>query len=241
MIVSIHQPNYLPWLGYFYKIYASDVFVFHDAVAFSKSSYTKRSRIRKAKSSVETTWLSVPVKAQPTGSPISEILINNSARWYEQHWRKIENTYSGAPFFNDHAATLYRALCDAAKLGHLAECNQHLIHVICKMLAIHTPFTVSGGMELRESGSELNLAIVLKMQGSVYLAGGGSRKYESASAFHNAGIALVRHHFGTWLEANPYDQQTTSFVSGLSVIDALMHIGSAGIAELFQAYKTQAD
>jgi hypothetical protein len=51
MTIAIHQPNYLPWLGYFYKIYASDVFVFHDAVEFSKASYTKRCKIRMHKSS----------------------------------------------------------------------------------------------------------------------------------------------------------------------------------------------
>jgi WbqC-like protein family len=40
--VAIHQPNFLPWLGYFQKIYASDIFIFHDAVEFTKRSFTQQ-------------------------------------------------------------------------------------------------------------------------------------------------------------------------------------------------------
>ncbi|MBK8887840.1 MAG: WbqC family protein [Saprospiraceae bacterium] len=40
--IAIHQPNFFPWLGYFYKMSKADVFVFHDNVQITKSGPTRR-------------------------------------------------------------------------------------------------------------------------------------------------------------------------------------------------------
>ncbi|MBK8563691.1 MAG: WbqC family protein [Saprospiraceae bacterium] len=62
-IVAIHQPNYFPWLGYFYKIAACDVFVFHDNVEHSKRYPTRRTLIRKSAEDIAPIWLTVPLKS----------------------------------------------------------------------------------------------------------------------------------------------------------------------------------
>ena len=36
MIVAIHQPQYLPWLGYFDKMLKADVFCYLDTVQYKK-------------------------------------------------------------------------------------------------------------------------------------------------------------------------------------------------------------
>ena len=48
MIVSIHQPNYLPWIGFFDKIKRSDVFVLLDDVQFprGKKHFGHRNKIK---------------------------------------------------------------------------------------------------------------------------------------------------------------------------------------------------
>ena len=68
--IAIHQPNYLPWLGYFYKIANSDVFVFLDDVQFSKNSYTNRVQVFGKDEKMR--WLTVPVSAH-SGQSINEI------------------------------------------------------------------------------------------------------------------------------------------------------------------------
>ena len=59
LIVGIHQPNFMPWLGYFYKIYKSDVFIFLDDVQFTKtgSSYINRVNVNM---NGESKYLTVP-------------------------------------------------------------------------------------------------------------------------------------------------------------------------------------
>ena len=97
MMIAIHQPNYVPWLGYFYKIYIADKFVFLDDVPYSKNSYFNRSKILQNNKDV---WLTVPVKVK-LGMKINEIhSFNNS--WKESHLSKIRNAYSESTYFHEN-------------------------------------------------------------------------------------------------------------------------------------------
>jgi hypothetical protein len=58
MIVAIHQPQYLPWLGYFDKMLAADLFCYLDCVQFKKNEWQNRNRIKTAQG---WQWLTVPV------------------------------------------------------------------------------------------------------------------------------------------------------------------------------------
>ena len=46
MIVAIHQPHYLLWIGYFDKIDRADVFVPLDNVQYRKDEWQNRNRIK---------------------------------------------------------------------------------------------------------------------------------------------------------------------------------------------------
>ncbi len=98
MIVSVHQPQYLPWLGYFDKIERSDIFVFLDNVQFKKNEWQNRNKI---KTSEGWQWLSVPV-IHKFMQKISEVKINNTVWWGKKHLNALVTNYSKAPFFKDH-------------------------------------------------------------------------------------------------------------------------------------------
>src|SRR5450631_1867991 len=97
MIVAIHQPAYLPWLGYFDRIAASDLFIFLDTVQFERNSFTNRNRIKTASGPI---WLTVPVRLRGHMEKIlNEIEIDNTKGWKKKHLRAVEQNYHRAPMF----------------------------------------------------------------------------------------------------------------------------------------------
>lgn len=236
MIVAIHQPNYMPWLGYFYKIHACDVFVLHDSVEFSASSYTKRCKIRKAKGSGETTWLSIPVIHPDQGALIRDISIERGSDWTSKHLRKIQNTYASAPFFEAHFEWLGQLMKECDSIDLLAETNEILIKEFSVRLGIQARFIRSSQLNVDGKGGLLNLAIAKKLGATQYLAGTGSTSYEEEILYQQAGIKKITHDLGAWLNEHPYDQGTGSFTPGLSVLDALFHVGVEGIQMKFEQF-----
>ena len=96
-VVSIHQPEYLPWLGFFKKMMNSELFVFLDDVQFRKKGWQNRNRIRTNKG---TTLLSVPVHAH-LYSNINKIVIDNNKNWSSKHKKSILYNYTPAPYFEE--------------------------------------------------------------------------------------------------------------------------------------------
>lgn len=87
--VSIHQPAYLPYGGFFAKMLSSDVHVVLDTVLYSRGSFQTRNRIRTAQGEA---WLTVPVhgKKMPT---LDSLMVDNHANWSARHWRTVLTTY----------------------------------------------------------------------------------------------------------------------------------------------------
>ena len=97
-IISIHQPAYIAWLGYFHKIYYADKFVIHDAVQFSKKSFIKRTLIKKTNAN-ESRYLTIPAQKHSDYCYINEMKANETNDWRNKHIREIESTYRTAPYF----------------------------------------------------------------------------------------------------------------------------------------------
>ncbi len=101
MIVSIHQPNYLPWLGFFDKIKRSDLFVIFDDVQFprGKKHFGHRNQIKTPNG---TKWLSVPIKNKSDMVSFNDTIINYDIDWHHEHLRLMELNYKDSPYFNDY-------------------------------------------------------------------------------------------------------------------------------------------
>ncbi|MFV0269502.1 MAG: WbqC family protein, partial [Draconibacterium sp.] len=107
MKVAIHQPNFMPWLGYFYKMAKADVFVLLDDVRHSKSSFTNRVQIKTPQGPK---LLSVPLAEKEI--LINQLPISNDGKWNKNQLKLIHNSYRKAPCFNlfyDKVATIFSA------------------------------------------------------------------------------------------------------------------------------------
>ena len=223
MIIAIHQPNYLPWLGYFYKMTNCDVFVLLDDALHSKSSFTNRNKIKTREG---TKLLSVPLSTKEV--KINELIISNDQKWQSDHWNIIENSYQKAPYWEEYIVYL-REILTKKSWTYLCELNFALIWLIKGILGIKTEIMTSSMLKIgNHTGSERNLAICKYLDADVYLSGEGARSYNDEESFEREGIKLVYIGF----QHPVYHQLWGDFVPNLSIIDLLFNEGEESLSIL---------
>jgi WbqC-like protein family len=220
MIVSIHQPAYLPWLGYFHRIARSDAHIILDHVQFEKNSFTNRNKVRTADGWC---WLTVPVKtAGKFGNlPIYEIDIANHQSWAASHWETLRLNYSKAPFFYQHSTffhNLYnQAWCKLADLT--AEINRYLLDA----LGITTKVYFSSQVNVSGRKDELIVNLCRELGATTYLSGPLGRNYLREELFHRHNIAVQYDDY----QPPAYRQAYPGFEPNMAAIDLLFNAGPA--------------
>lgn len=220
MIVSIHQPQFLPWLGYFDKIYKSDAFVFLDNAQYKKNEYQNRNKIR---SKNGTFWLTVPVIIKNRfGQKINEVEINNLVDWERKHIESIKQNYNKAKHFLE-----YKFFIDelySKKWNKLVDINTFTVLSILKILGIERQIYFELQLNITESKTDRLIEICKKLDADTYLSGIGAREYLEEEKFKNAGIKLVYQEF-----IHPvYTQVYNGFEENLSIIDLIFNYGKIG-------------
>lgn len=233
--IAIHQPNYFPWLGFFYKIYASDVFIFHDNVEHSKRYPTRRTRIRKAHSSDETCWLTVPLKKHSDFTLIKDLEIDHSQDWQGKHLRKISNSYSSAAFFSEAFPKIEDWLSAAKRFDLLADFNIFLIKNMLTWMGIERETFRSSAVPVEGKGSAYNVALVKQLGGAVYLSGKGGDSYQQEAEFSRENIRLAVNDFKSILAVN-FSQllEEKVFEVGFFILDPIFNLGIPMISSLLQ-------
>ena len=220
MKVAIHQPQYLPWLGYLAKWAAADVFVFLDTVQYEKNGWQNRNRIRTA---AGTQWLTVPVHAH-LGTPIAAVAVDTSQPWQARHLHAIELAYCRAPHLAPHHAALCRLLhADWQRLAPVAIASATWL--ACAV-GIATPARLASelGVDGRDATDRL-VAICAALGADTYLAGGHGARYLDVGRFRRAGITVLYQRY----EHPVYAQQHGEFVPCLSGLDLLLTHGDASL------------
>ncbi len=213
--VAIHQPQYIPWLGYFNKMDRADVFVYLDNVQYIKNEFKNRNRIKSARGPI---WLTVPVNYR-FPEKIMAVTISQRERWQHKHRQSLISNYQKAPCFNNYRETFMSIF--EKSWTHLSKLNTYVTEKLKDLLGINTKTEVASSLNLPEEPTDRLIAICKNFKCTHYLAGADSQKYMDFDSFRKADIKVIVQEF----RHPKYKQLFGDFVPYLSVVDLLMNHG----------------
>jgi len=217
VIVAIHQPQYLPYLGFFHKLAQCDVFVVLDDVQFQKNGLQNRNKIKTCKG---WQWLTVPV-LQRADQTIKEVRLNPQTRWSRKHWSALVTNYSKAPFFALYGASIREIL--QAEHEYLGSLDMALVRFCAQALGIETPMTMSSELKVGPGKTQRLVNICQALNADTYLSGPGGKRYMEMELFERAGLTVKFQEFTSPVYAQQFADQ--GFLPNLSVLDALFCCG----------------
>jgi len=230
MIVTIQQPEHLPWIGFFNKMVQCDKFVLLDHVQFKKNYFENRNRIKTANGPI---WITVPVKVKgKSDQSMLEVEIDQVGKWKKRYLKTLEQNYRKAPFWEDIRKIVWPVFDDES--SKLFEINIRLIEGLAEYLQIKTPLVRSSTLELGSARKQdLVIAICKEMSADIYISGPDGRNYLNLADFSFAGIRVAYHDFF----CPDYPQLYGSFVSHLSVLDLIANMGKNSAAFIKNCYE----
>lgn len=210
-IVTIHQPNYLPHLGFFDKASRADILILLDNVEFTKGGYQNRVKI---KSCQGTQWLTVPI-IQKNNQPTNQVRIASDT-WIKKHRKTLYQNYAPAPHFKD-----FEPFDEwFTPSDNLTDVNEKLIKlVLWGFLNRSTSIVRASELDIKGHSSELLYKLVKAVGGKTYLSGASGKDYLDEKVFKD--VKITYHDF----KCPRYNQLYEGFTPGLSIIDLLFNKG----------------
>lgn len=215
MNVSIHQPDYIPWLGLFYKMYLSDVFIHLDDVQFSNEAAHNFNTIKTANGPLR---LKFPVEYH-TGDLINTTRPKYELKWREKHLKTMEMNYTKAKYFKE----VFPELRDVFMVDYLdvASLNIAINEYIAGKFGINPKFVRSSELSIETKREEKVIDLTLAVGGDRYISGNGARVYQAESHFTDRGVGLW------YLDYKPieYPQIWKEFAPCMSALDYIFNCG----------------
>ena len=225
MIVAIHQPEYLPWLGFFKKMMNVELFVFLDDVQFRKKGWQNRNRIR---INDGTTLLSIPVHTH-SYPKINEVTIDNEKNWSIRHKKSILYNYARAPYF-DEIKDFIESIFEK-KFQYLVDLNTEIIKFIMNELEIKSKIVFSSELEISKKGSDRVLDICKAVGADHYITGTfWAESNLRVEEFKKSNIDIEFQKF----QHPIYKQIHGEFIPEMSIIDLLFNEGKDRAKEILQ-------
>jgi hypothetical protein len=234
MIITIHQPQYLPWLGYFAKAQQADIFILLDNVQFKKNEWQNRNRIRTPQG---WQWLTVPVLHE-FGTKINEVKIDNKRTWRQDHQKALEFNYCKAPYFEEYFPYFQKILAQEWEI--LSDINTHFIRLIVDLLGIKTKIVLSSEYEAAEHKTLRLVDLCKYFNAETYLSGEGGSAYLDEEQFKNHHINVIVQKYQHPVYPQRWENKNSEgFVSHLSVVDLLFNCGPESMAIMTALERTK--
>jgi hypothetical protein len=223
----IHQPDFMPYLGFFHRLLQSDLYIALDHVQFSKGGWHNRDKIKTPEG---VKWLTLPVRlAGRSYSPINEVRLKNSLNWKVTHLNQLERCYRGAVGFDE----IFPELRDVYSFDgdRMVDFNLHALAWLMEKFDVSVNMILSSTLAPRGASNEMLVDILTKVGATQYLSGIGARDYYKPSPFEAKGIQVLWQDF-----THPvYQQRYGEFVPFLSSLDLLLNHGITKSREILRS------
>jgi len=217
MIPAAHQPQFLPWIGYFHKMANCDIFVYVDDVQYKKGEFQNRNKIRVAEGWI---WLTVPVITKgKLDQKIKDVEINPNHEWKIKHLKSIEYAYKSAKYYKDYigdVSSFYNTSWEKLNLA-----SMHLINLFRNKLNINNQTHFSSEFNITTTRSQRLVDLCKTTGADTYLSGQGAKEYLDESLFSKNKIKVIYQAF----KHPVYSQVYQPFEPYMSVLDLLLNCG----------------
>ena len=215
--VVIHQPDFLPYLGFFHRFLHADLWVVLDCVQFLNNSKSWHNR-DKIKTPDGERWITVAVRKCPQKTEIREVVLSEGD-WREKSLNLLRTHYRKAPHFAEifpRLEELYHFRCE-----RMIEFNLRSIDLLLDLLDVRIERVFASELNPSGRSNELLVDILEKVGSTSYLSGLGARSYFDPAPYQAAGIEVLWQQF-----SHPvYPQLHGDFIPFLSCIDVLFNCG----------------
>ena len=225
-VIAIHQPQFLPWLGYVDKLRRSQIFCLLDTVQYKKNEFQNRNRIKTAQG---WQWLTVPVTYRYP-QRINEVGVNQTVDWQRKHLQALMTHYRKTLFFRTYIDDFEEFY--AQPFTHLAEANVASIRLLMKLLQLECDLVLASSLPIQTDHPTGRLAEVCRvLGGSIYLSGRDGAKYMELDVFRAYQIQVRFQNFMHPIYPQPYGR----FEPNLSALDLLFNCGPNSLTILKEA------
>lgn len=222
MKITIHQPEHMPWLGFFHKINMADVYVVLDNVQYRRRYFQNRNKIRTKEG---WRWVIVPLVKEKR----DELLIKDTRiftddfAWNEDNLKTIYQNYCTAKYFKHHWSDFKEIY---SKINtHLLDLNLGLIRFFLKKLGVMKEIVFASSLGVSGEKGELIFNICKAIGAKAYISGISGKDYLDFKKFEMNGIEVIIQEF----HHPVYQQLHKPFIPCLSIIDLLFNHGEKSL------------
>jgi len=226
MRLVIHQPNYLPYVGFFHKLSLVDTIVVMDDTQYDKK-FTNRNKIKVPGNWI---WLTVPINKKHKFLPNKLVEINNEVNWQNIHLEKIFHSYLNSKFFKKNYKSFFENIY-TKKWNYLFDLNYQLLFQLIDWLGLKIEVIKESELNAKGSSTERLVNICKKIGAETYVSGIGGKEYMDEKIFQTNNIKVEFQDFKCPVYPQVFDGE---FIPNLSIIDLLFNNGSDSLSILKQ-------
>jgi len=215
--ITIHQPNFFPYPGFFHKLIDVDTLVLLDDVQF-QFDLTNRNKIITKNN--DWTRISIPTNKSNKFYPINKVEINNKINWKEKNWKLIFDSYYDSPFFHIYEEYLKNLFSKDHKF--LFDINYDALKKTLTWLDLKINIILSSSLKITGSGTERLVNICKILDSNEYVSGIGGKRYLNENLFNSNNIKLS---FQNYSPITYTQHNSKYFIENLSILDLLMNMG----------------